>query len=232
VQRPHPRCPPRARKPCSGRKICSCEARGAALILGAVLAGGRSTRFGSDKAEALLDGKPLLDHAIAAIRPHVTDLVLVGRDRPGWPCLSDRPRPGLGPLGGIAAALHHAGRHGYDRVLTIACDVPHVSPELIEALIARTPAYCRDAPILAGWPASAAAMLDRYLNAPAKAGVQFDGSTRLPPPQEHEGNPKLPHLSIRRWAATLAAQPIPAPHPLANANTPADLAALAGPKPA
>src|SRR3546814_3555756 len=38
--------------------------------LGAVLAGGRSSRFGSDKALAMLGGRTLLDHAQAALRPH------------------------------------------------------------------------------------------------------------------------------------------------------------------
>ena len=36
-------------------------------LLGAILAGGRSSRFGSDKAFALLNGKPLIDHVIAAL---------------------------------------------------------------------------------------------------------------------------------------------------------------------
>jgi molybdopterin-guanine dinucleotide biosynthesis protein A len=198
MQRPHPGCPSRARKPCSGRKIGAGQAGGDALILGAVIAGGRSSRFGSDKAEALLDGKPLLDHAVAAIRPHVDAIVLVGRDRAGW--LADRPRPDLGPLGGIASALHHAEAHRYERVLTIGCDMPRVPAELLEVLVERAPAYCREAPILGCWPASLSALLDAYVACDAKR-------------------------AIRGWAESIGAACLDAA-PLANINTPADLAAL------
>lgn len=46
-------------------------------MLGAILAGGRSTRFGSDKAMAMLpDGRTLMDHAIATLRPHVAQIVV------------------------------------------------------------------------------------------------------------------------------------------------------------
>jgi molybdopterin-guanine dinucleotide biosynthesis protein A len=38
-------------------------------ILGVVLAGGLSTRFGSDKAQALWRGRSLLDHALDALAP-------------------------------------------------------------------------------------------------------------------------------------------------------------------
>ncbi|HEU4960279.1 MAG TPA: molybdenum cofactor guanylyltransferase [Sphingomonas sp.] len=227
MQRPHPGCPPRARKPCPRRQIGPGPAGGDALILGAVIAGGRSSRFGSDKAEALLDGKPLVEHAAAAIRPHVSEIVLVGRERDGWTSLPDRPRPGLGPLGGIAAALLYGKTHGHDRVLTIGCDMPHIPAELIGALIARTSAYCCDAPILGCWPASTIKSLDRHLSALAEAGSQFDGSIGLPPSRQHEHGAKDPRLSIRRWASSIAAQPIAAPTPIANVNTPADLARFA-----
>ncbi len=58
----------------------------AVKLLGAVLAGGSSTRFGSDKALALLAGKPLIEHAIARA---------CGADR-----RRHRLRPRMGRLGG------------------------------------------------------------------------------------------------------------------------------------
>jgi molybdopterin-guanine dinucleotide biosynthesis protein A len=201
MQRPHPGRPPRAGKPCSGREIGAGQAGDDALILGAVIAGGRSTRFGSDKAEALLGGTPLIEHAAAAIRAHIHAIVLVGRDREGWPSLADRPRVGLGPLGGIAAALHHAAERGYPKVLTIGCDMPTVPASLLAALIDQAPAYCREAPILGCWPASLAPMLDAYVEHDAKR-------------------------SIRGWAEHVEAMAIETPIQLANINTPADLATL------
>jgi molybdopterin-guanine dinucleotide biosynthesis protein A len=174
-----------------------------APILGAVIAGGKSSRFGSDKAEALLDGTALIGHAAGLLGPHVDAIVLVGRRREGWTSLADRPRPGLGPLGGIAAALHHAAGHGYDRVLTIGCDMPRVPAGLLTALIRGAPACCAEAPILGCWPAGLAAALDAHI----------------------ERDPKR---SIRGWAEQAGATAIASPTPLANVNTPGDLAALGG----
>lgn len=167
-------------------------------LLGAVLAGGRSSRFGSNKAEARLGGRTLVEHATAALRPFVETTVVIGEAIGGLP---DLPRGGLGPLGGIAAALDHAASHGFRCVLTIGCDMPEVPTSLIEALLRREPSYCPDAPVLGLWPAATGAQLLAYL----------ETST------DH---------SVRGWARTIGALPIPAALPLANVNTPADLRAI------
>lgn len=139
----------------------------------------------------------MLEHAAAAIRSHVESIILVGRERKGW--LPDRHRSGLGPLGGIAAALHHAEAQGYDRVLTIGCDMPRVPSGLLAMLVEHAPAYCRDAPVLGCWPAALSGALDAFVEKDAKR-------------------------AIRGWAEAAGAAPIAAPAPLANINTPADLA--------
>jgi molybdopterin-guanine dinucleotide biosynthesis protein A len=149
----------------------------------------------------LLDGIPLIDHAAEALRAHVDAIVLCGREREGWRSLEDRPTSGLGPLGGIAAALHHATGNGYEAVLTIGCDMPNVPGDLMETLIRSAPAYCRDAPILGCWPASLTTALDRHIAAD-------------------------PKRSIRGWAESISATAIASRRPLANINTPADLATL------
>src|SRR3546814_20571783 len=77
-------------------------------LLGAVLAGGRSSRFGSDKALAMLDGRTLLDHAAAALGAHVETVVICGRHVPGMTGLADRPAADMGPLGGLNAATHQS----------------------------------------------------------------------------------------------------------------------------
>lgn len=79
-------------------------------LLGAILAGGAATRFGSDKGSgALIGGRALIDHVADALRPQVATLVVCGRHWPGLEGLADRPASGLGPLGGLCAALAHAG---------------------------------------------------------------------------------------------------------------------------
>ena len=72
------------------------------MILGVVLAGGRSSRFGSDKALAELGGKPLLAHAVERLGAWCDDVVVAGRETAAARGIADWPRPDMGPLGGIA----------------------------------------------------------------------------------------------------------------------------------
>lgn len=132
-------------------------------ILGAIIAGGRSSRFGSDKARANFDGRPLLDHVIAGLGAQTDALVVCGRDVPGCVSLPDRPRPDLGPLGGLAAALYHAAQHGFDGVLTSACDTPLVPADLANTIAGCGPAVVAGQPLFGYWPASLSAKLDDYL---------------------------------------------------------------------
>lgn len=132
-------------------------------LLGAVLAGGRARRFGSDKALALLDGRPLLTHAAEAIGRYADNIVLCGRDHPDFQCLPDRPAPDMGPLGGLNAALHHAREKGYDAVLSIACDMPVLPDGVAQRLIGEGPAVAEGQHLLGYWPASLADLLDRHL---------------------------------------------------------------------
>lgn len=172
-------------------------------ILGAVLAGGRSRRFGSDKADALLGGRPLIDHAIASLAAHVDALVLCGRERAGVTCLADRPGGGEGPLAGLNAALHHAAARGHAHVLSIGCDMPLFPAAAAAALIGDGPAIIAGQHLLGYWPSALAPLLEAHLAA---------GEDR----------------SVRGWLARVHPRVVMLPGPpLPNINTPADLAALA-----
>ena len=166
--------------------------------LGAIIAGGRASRFGGDKGAALFGGMTLMDHAAVALRPWVAEVIVVGREWPGLRSVPDRPSPDLGPLGGINAALFAA--EGYDAVLTIGCDMPRVPGALLAALTEGGSRWCEEAPILGCWDVLLASHLDAHL---------ASGGDR----------------SIRRWASSVGAEPV-AWKPLPNVNTPADLAAL------
>jgi soluble lytic murein transglycosylase len=65
-------------------------------VLGAVLAGGRSSRFGSDKALALLEGEPARPCAGSPL-PFCAEVVVCGHPHPGARVLADRPAPDMGP---------------------------------------------------------------------------------------------------------------------------------------
>ncbi len=97
-------------------------------LIGAILTGGASTRFGSDKAAQV--GPSVLDAMRAA---GVDPIVAVGGD-PGAlpiPTLADR-YPGEGPLGGLATVLRYA-RTGW--VLTVPCDHPLLQAEHLLPLV-------------------------------------------------------------------------------------------------
>ena len=103
-----------------------------------ILAGGKSTRMGQDKAWLMLDGRPLVMRVIDRVLPLV-DEVLISTNQPdafdAWlPSLTvpahtvaDRYR-GAGPLAGLHAGLLAAH---CDLVLTLATDMPFVNPALI-----------------------------------------------------------------------------------------------------
>ncbi len=175
-------------------------------LLGAVLAGGRATRFGSDKALAALGGRALIDHAIASLTPFCETIVVVGRATAPVPCIPDLPRPDLGPLGGIAGALAYAADHGFDAVLTTACDTPFLPDEVIAALRAAAPAYAAEAPTVGLWPTP--------LGEPLLAHLRAD-------------QPR----AIRRWADSVGATAVLPGVVLSNINTPADLTDLSSSRP-
>jgi molybdopterin-guanine dinucleotide biosynthesis protein A len=139
-------------------------------ILGAIIAGGQSRRFGSDKALALYKGRPLFDHAASMLRPHVAALVAVGRDWPGLVRVDDHPRAGMGPLGGLCGALRYAEAKGFDAVLTSSCDVLGLSDAAIAAL-RPGPAIVDSHPVIGLWPAALAGRLADWLAATQRHAV-------------------------------------------------------------
>jgi molybdopterin-guanine dinucleotide biosynthesis protein A len=172
-------------------------------ILGAVLAGGRSSRFGSDKAAALIDGRSMLDWVVAALAPQVDAIVVCGRpSSAGYDGIDDRPAADLGPLGGLNAALHHGAAHGYDAVLTVPCDTPLLPADLRDQLgPVGNGVIVAELPVIGLWPVTLAAALDAFLG--------NGGSRALAAWADHAG----------ARAAALRALPL-------NVNRPTDLDGL------
>lgn len=168
--------------------------------LGIVLAGGLSTRFGSDKALAPLDGRPLIEHALLTLGRYAVIVGVAGRDHPGALSIADRPARGLGPLGGLAGALHFAADNGFAQVLTCGVDSVDLPEDLFD-LLSPAPAILAAQPVIGLWPASAAAALDAFLA-------------------------DDPRRSVRGFAASIGARAIETAHAPANINTPQDLTRL------
>ncbi len=173
---------------------------GSVMILGCVLAGGLSTRFGSDKALAELGGQTLITRAVDTLSGWCEFVVVVGRETAPAPCLPDWPRPGMGPLAGIAAALRLARDEGYEAVMTCGVDSADL-PETLLDILAPAPAYLADQPVIGLWPASALEAIETILTS--------DG-----------------RHSMRQFAETIGARAVRDAANAANINTPADLAAL------
>ena len=101
-----------------------------------ILAGGKSTRMGADKAFVTLDGRRLLARALDLARSVTSDVRVVGdaaKFRTFAPVVEDVFR-GCGPLAGIHAALRASSA---ELNLMLAVDVPFVTRALLEFLIAR-----------------------------------------------------------------------------------------------
>ena len=110
-----------------------------APISGVVLAGGLSTRFGSDKAAAEIGGVSLLERAVRLLESVLDDVwVSVRPDqvsdalRSRYRCLPDR-HPGQGPAAGLEAAHAAAPARAW---LALACDQPSLSAADLERLVA------------------------------------------------------------------------------------------------
>ena len=100
----------------------------------AVLAGGRSTRMGRDKAALRLDGRTLAEHqAEKLLALGLTDLMISGwADRIAGTRFVPDALPARGPLGGIHACL---GAAEHDAVLFLSVDVPLVPADALQQLL-------------------------------------------------------------------------------------------------
>lgn len=189
-------------------------------VAGLLLAGGKSSRFGEEKAFALLRARPLIAHvadrflalrAIAVSTPASSAAAEFARAR-GYVVLEDDPDAPGGPLAGICAGLAWAERRGCAWLAVAPCDTPLLPVDIVMRL---------------------AAALD---GAPAAFAVTPDGdhplcalwSVALLAPL-HESLAHGQHPAIRRFlpdhgAARVMFDDAAA---FANVNTPDDLARLA-----
>lgn len=107
-----------------------------------ILAGGRSSRMGTNKALLPFRGRPLIQWQIDVLRPLSDDLMIGANEAPPFAALGPRVVPDLLPepcaLTGIhallAAALH-------PRVFVTACDLPFLNRDLIVHLLGRAEGF-------------------------------------------------------------------------------------------
>jgi len=104
-------------------------------ITGIILAGGKSSRMGTDKGFLLLNNKPFIQYSIEALKPLVSEIIIVS-DNPDYDAfrlkrVNDITK-NAGPVAGICSGLE-ASSTSYNLILS--CDIPLISSEILQKLI-------------------------------------------------------------------------------------------------
>lgn len=143
-------------------------------IAGVIVAGGRSTRMGAEKALSMVAGKPILQHIVDRIAPQVDALALNANGDParfasiGLPVIADL-RTDIGtPLAGLHAGLHWTVSQGFDAMLSLPSDCPFLPRDLAARLgAARLPSIASsggERHVLTGlWPSTLLPVLEAAL---------------------------------------------------------------------
>jgi molybdenum cofactor guanylyltransferase len=183
-------------------------------ILGAIIAGGKSSRMGQDKALMDFNGRPLISAVAERIRPQVDWLIFNANGDAtrfqtlGCEVVSDRYDTHT-PLSGLHAALGFAKEQGFDAVLTVPCDTPFLPTDLVARLRLSLPAIAASggqAHYLTGlWPVDLLPLLELELKSGLRRVMDWAAVAKV---------------STVEWSAA----PM---DPFANLNTPEEFTAAA-----
>ncbi len=110
-------------------------------VTGIILAGGKSSRMGSEKGLLELSGKPLIQYAMQALTGLCSRIILSSSSEAyhsfGFTVVPDE-FPGIGPMGGIYSALRQSKT---EQNLVLSCDLPFVSQELLSFILMQSEGY-------------------------------------------------------------------------------------------
>ena len=123
--------------------------------------------------------------------------MVCGRAEPGFTCIPDWPEAGLGPLGGLAAALRHGAAGGFSHVLSAGVDVPDLPHDLAALLAGEGAGIVESQPVVGLWPVADGPALEAFLGIGGR--------------------------SLYRCADALGARRVELARPLMNVNRPEDL---------
>ncbi len=182
---------------------------------GFVLAGGKSSRMGRDKALLEIDGESLIARATRLLNSILGEPLVIastsGYQSLGLKIVPD-DFPGYGPLGGIATALHVSTMPWN---LVIACDLPYLSKPWLEYLIARALKSEADAlvPMNVRGPEPLCAMYHK--NAEVRIRTALEGGMRKV--TDSFANLSVEHVEPKEWKAFASGGVL-----FKNVNSPAD----------
>ena len=111
-------------------------------ILGIILAGGKSSRFGEDKSTAKLGNKTLLDHTVSKIENEFNEILVISNNKDfnfknnKIHLEEDYIKGQLGPLVGILTAMKWITKNkkNYKWIASFPCDTPFFDIKLISEL--------------------------------------------------------------------------------------------------
>ena len=112
-------------------------------ILGVVLAGGKSRRFGSDKSSVKLGDKSLIEHTISKIENNFKEILIITNNENiifnnnNVFLINDIIKGYLGPLVGVLTAMDWVKKNkkNYNWIATFPCDTPFFDKSVIETII-------------------------------------------------------------------------------------------------
>jgi len=109
-------------------------------IIAAILAGGKSRRFGVDKSTTKLGNKTLIEHTISKIEKKFSEILIISNnqeikvDKKNVFVLKDCIQGQLGPLVGVLSAMKWVEKNNknYDWIATFPCDTPFFDISIID----------------------------------------------------------------------------------------------------
>ena len=108
-------------------------------ILGVILAGGKSNRFGEDKSKVKLNDKTLLEHTFNKIKSKFDKIVIVSNSKSqnNYITITDCIDGQLGPLVGVLSAMKWIKKNNYSYkwIATFPCDTPFFDISLVDKFV-------------------------------------------------------------------------------------------------
>jgi molybdenum cofactor guanylyltransferase len=188
-----------------------------------ILAGGRSSRMGRDKAALPAGARTLIEHLARRLAPVVDETIIAGGSAqltlPGVRLVDDR-YPGLGPLSGMHAGFMVAQ---HPQVWVVGCDLPDVEPAIVTLLQELAGDYEAVVPRIGREPEGVCALYQRTLGSRIDALLN-DG--------ERSVKGLLAASKVRYVAADELRTVDPELRSFRNLNTPADYQAWLKTQPA
>lgn len=145
-------------------------------VSAAILAGGQSTRMGTNKAFVRIGGRPIIERIILRLRPLADDLVIITNTPETYAYLS-LPMfadllPGKATLGGVYTAISQTQA---EHTLIVSCDQPFLNPELLRYIVGLRAGFDVVIPLdREGYPQSMHALYGKHCLEPIRRRLDAD----------------------------------------------------------